>query len=119
VRKLEASERMVKGLIALIRTVRDPELRALALFVLVLFATGTVFYSLVEGWSVLDALYFSVMTLLTIGYGDLVPTTAGSKLFTILYVIIGAGVLVGFITLVAGRAMDLPRPHLKRSGSEG
>lgn len=64
----------------------------------------------------LDSLYFSVMTLLTVGYGDFVPTTPGSKAFTILYVIIGAGILVGFITLVAREAMGLPRG--KDPGSE-
>jgi voltage-gated potassium channel len=109
---------MVKGLIALIRTVRKPELRGLAFLVLTLFACGTVFYSVVEDWSVLDSLYFSVMTLLTAGYGDLVPTTAGSKVFTIFYVIVGAGILVGFITLVAREAMGLPRPDQGHSGSE-
>ena len=101
---------MVRGLIALIRTVREPELRGLAVFVLTLFGGGTVFYNRVEGWSVLDSLYFSVMTLLTVGYGDFVPSTAGSKVFTMLYVIVGAGALVGFITVVARQATGLPRP---------
>jgi voltage-gated potassium channel len=87
------------------------------LFVLTLFGAGTVFYTAVEGWSVLDSLYFSVMTLLTVGYGDFVPTTAGSKVFTMLYVIVGAGVLVGFITLVAREAMGLPRPGRGNQGA--
>jgi voltage-gated potassium channel len=99
---------MVKGLIALIRTLRDPELRGLALLVVILFAFGTVFYTLVEDWSGRDSLCFSVMTLLTVGYGDLVPTTAGSKVFTMLYVLIGVGILVAFITMVAREAVGLP-----------
>jgi voltage-gated potassium channel len=89
--------------------------------VLILFGFGTIFYSLVEGWGVLDSLYFSVMTLLTVGYGDLVPTTDASKAFTILYVLVGAGILVGFITLVAREAMGLPpdRDDASRGASAG
>jgi hypothetical protein len=109
---------MVKGLIALIRTVREPELRGLALFVLTLFGAGTVFYTVVEDWSVLDALYFSVMTLLTVGYGDLVPTTDANKVFTMLYVIVGAGALVAFVTVVARQAAGLPLPQRKGPDSK-
>ena len=105
-----------QGLIELFRTVRHPALWGLALLVLFLFACGTVFYSVVEGWSVLDSLYFSVMTLLTVGYGDLVPTTAASKVFTVLYVLVGAGILVGFIPIFAREAMSLPTGN--DSGSE-
>ena len=47
-----------------------------------------------EGWSVVDALYFCFMTTSTIGYGDLVPTTATSKIFTIVYSILSIGVFV-------------------------
>jgi voltage-gated potassium channel len=58
----------------------DPEFRAIALMVAVLLAVGTVFYSNVEGWSLLDAMYFSMITLTTVGYGDLAPRTAAGKL---------------------------------------
>ena len=57
--------------------------------VLVILATGTTFYTLVEGWTVIEALYFTVITLTTIGYGDLHPTTEFSRLFTIFFVLAG------------------------------
>jgi hypothetical protein len=74
----------------------DPEFRVIALMTAALLAVGTTFYSNVEGWSVLDALYFSVITLATVGYGDLVPHTAAGKIFTMMYLMLGIGLIVAF-----------------------
>jgi voltage-gated potassium channel Kch len=57
---------------------------------------GTVVYSALEGWSVVDSLYFSVVALATVGFGDLVPTTDVGKLFTVGYIITGIGILAAF-----------------------
>jgi hypothetical protein len=54
-----------------------------------LLVIGTVFYSVVEGWSPLDSLYFSMITLTTVGYGDLTPSTPASRSFTVLYILVG------------------------------
>ena len=83
---------------------RDAEFRAMFYWVIGLLALGTWFYARVEGWSGLDALYFSVITLTTVGYGDFSPQTPGGKLFTIFYVLIGLGIISGFIILLAERA---------------
>lgn len=82
---------------AFIRSLKDPEFRAMLLVVFGLLVSGTLFYSGVEGWPVVDALYFSVMTLATVGCGDLSPSTELSKIFTILYVVVGVGVFLSFI----------------------
>ncbi len=84
----------------------DPRFRAAGFLVVVLLATGTVFYWRIEDWTVLDALYFSVITLTTVGYGDLAPTRAPSKVFTIVYILIGLGILVSFLSMVAQHAVD-------------
>lgn len=66
-----------------------------------LLASGTFFYSTFEGWGVIDSIYFCIMTLSTVGYGDLHPTTGLTKIFTIIYLILGGGIFIGFITKVA------------------
>ncbi len=64
---------------------------------------GTWFYSRVEGWGVLNSLYFSVITLTTVGYGDFSPQTPAGKIFTMLYIMIGLGLISGFVILLAER----------------
>jgi voltage-gated potassium channel len=66
-----------------------------ALFVLTL---GTIFYHFVEHFSWLNAYYFSVVSLTTVGYGDLAPHTAAGKIFTTFYVMFGIGIITTFIT---------------------
>jgi voltage-gated potassium channel len=51
-------------------------------------------------------LFFSVVTLTTVGYGDLVPSTAAGKVFTILYILVGIGIILGFVNAVAERSME-------------
>ena len=55
---------------------------------------GVLVYHWLEGWSYLDALYFCVVSLATVGYGDLTPTTPFARLFTIVYLINGIGILL-------------------------
>jgi hypothetical protein len=80
---------------------RDPETKILALAALGVIAVGTVAYVLIEGWSVIDAIYFCVVTLATVGYGDLHPTTDVGKVFTVGYILAGIGIIAAFITELA------------------
>jgi hypothetical protein len=66
-------------------------LAALVLFV------GIVFYTRVEHWSLVNAVYFCVVTLGTVGYGDITPTTDFGKIFTIFYIAVGLSVIGGFL----------------------
>ena len=84
---------------------RDPETRALPVAAAALVLTGTLFYWRFEDWTIIEALYFCVVTLTTVGYGDLAPTSAGTQIFTIIYILTGFGVLVGLLTSVAEQYM--------------
>jgi voltage-gated potassium channel Kch len=74
----------------------DSEFRFLLFFILALLTGSTIFYCNIENWSIIDSLYFSVMTMATIGYGDFVPTTPFSKVFTIIYTFLSIGAFVSF-----------------------
>lgn len=93
-------------------TFKDQRYRALFFWMAILIFGGTIFYRQVEGWSWLDALYFCVITLSTIGYGDLTPTTPTAKLFTIVYVFIGLSFFVSFINLLAKQRQDIRRRRM-------
>ena len=61
-------------------------------------ATGTVVYHYVQQLGWVDAYYLSVVTLATVGYGDITPSTTLGKLFTTLYIFIGVEILTIFIS---------------------
>jgi voltage-gated potassium channel len=46
---------------------RDPETKALPVVVGLLLLTGTIFYWAAEDWTLIQSLYFSVVTLTTVG----------------------------------------------------
>jgi hypothetical protein len=58
---------------------------------------GTVVFSVIEPTTEapIDALYLSAMTLSTVGYGDIVPTTIPSKAFGIVYALVGLSFFCG------------------------
>lgn len=88
-----------KLLVALWRGIKeDEEFRALLILLTTLLVGATYFYWHIEGWSIIDSLYFSIMTMSTIGYGDFVPTTTFSKLFTIIFAILSIGIFVAVVS---------------------
>lgn len=85
---------------------KDPEFQVLLALTAIVLATGTLFYHENEGWTLLDSLYFSVVTLTTVGYGDLSPNNPAGKIFTMVYLIVGIGILFGFINTIAHYAVE-------------
>ncbi|GGO53008.1 voltage-gated potassium channel [Roseovarius pacificus] len=59
---------------------------------LALIGGGTVFFHHVEGWSWLDSYFFTVVTLSTVGYGELVPATPMGKIGTTVFIGLGLGI---------------------------
>ncbi len=94
--------------------IKQPETRALLLLACLVLIVGVVFYVNVEHWTVVNAVYFCVVTLGTVGYGDITPTTDLGKLFTVAYIVVGLGVIGGFFATL-GKLID-PQKFLSLRG---
>lgn len=92
------------------------QFRATAAIAAIMIGFGTVFYHIVEHFKWLDSLYFCVVTLATVGYGDFVPKTDLGKAFTIFYILVGVGIIATFANLLIKKAA-LKR-HLEKSDAK-
>jgi voltage-gated potassium channel Kch len=97
---------------------KKPRFRSILVWMAILLASGTIFFSWVEGWSLLDSLYFSIVTLTTVGYGDLSPNTEIGKAFTILYIIFGMILIAASISVLAMERQVARTQQTERSMKE-
>ena len=69
-------------------------------------ALGVAVYSQYTGWSVLECIYFVVVTLSSVGFGDLTPQTDVMRLFTSAYILVGVGILGTALGEVVSSLLD-------------
>ena len=71
---------------------------------------GTLWYWLVEDFSVVDALYQSVITISTVGFGEISPLDTSGRLFTIGLIVVGVATVVytlgGFVGMLIDSSVD-------------
>lgn len=90
--------RMAKAIAA---AFQNPNVIAALTVLGVIAFTSALVYMLLEGWSFLDALYFCIVTMSTVGYGDFSPHTALGKIYTIFFLFVGIGIFVLAVTAIA------------------
>lgn len=78
---------------------------------------GTIGFILLEKLSFLDALYLTVVSITTVGYGDIVPVTTGGKIFAMIIIIFGISSFVSILTnlfqwFVRRRELNLHRHRI-------
>jgi voltage-gated potassium channel len=77
-------------------------LPAILLLLIVIFV-GIVWYSLVEKWTPLEAVYMVITTLFTVGFQEVRPLSSSGKIFT-MFIIVGG---VGSAIYAAGQAVEI------------
>jgi len=72
------------------------------LLAILLICCGTAGYMIIEGWRAIDALYMTIITLTTVGYGEVYPLSDAGHVYTIALIITG----VGFFLYVIGAVIQ-------------
>ena len=78
----------------------DPLRFRLTVNLMIFFAvliSGTLVFTYLENRSLIDAFYYVIVTIATVGYGDVHPVTTAGKVFAILLIITGVGTFLGVI----------------------
>jgi voltage-gated potassium channel len=85
---------MVGGLVA-------SHVRTLVVAVVALVVVGSIGYVVIEGWSLGDGLYMTVITMTTVGFKEVRELDGAGRFWTILLAVAGVGVIFGTIGIVA------------------
>lgn len=78
---------------------RTEKLRLIVYLSIFLFVmvTGTFGFMLLEGLPLASAAYFTIVTIATVGYGDIAPVTDPGRILAIVLIITGVGTFVGLL----------------------
>src|SRR5699024_3250795 len=81
---------------ALGKAMARPVFQSLLLTLFLILLSGTLFYTQVEGWHVLDAVYFGGVSL----------STSTGKIFTMMYLLVGVGIMISLLAMIAKEVIN-------------
>jgi voltage-gated potassium channel len=90
--------------------------RILLATVIFLVTAGTYLFHVIEKLSWLDAYYFCVVTLATVGYGDITPKTPAGKILDTIYIFLGVGIITTFFSYRLKKRADKYEERHNRKG---
>jgi voltage-gated potassium channel len=79
-----------------------------------IYVISVLFFHVVEGWSFLDAAYYTTVTLATVGYGDFTPKTSLGKIGAIVLIFSGISTAFFVITNFGAIREKTIDPHVHR-----
>jgi voltage-gated potassium channel len=81
----------------------NPKQRIIFLVILIIgvISSGTIGYSLIEGWTFFEALYMTIITLTTVGYMEVHPLSNAGRFFTIALILTGVGSMLYSLSIGA------------------
>ena len=80
---------------------------------------GMVGFHHFEHWNWIESFYFTVTTLTTVAYGDLHPTTDGSRLFAAIFVLLSVGVALTALTTLGTAYLERRTSRLSKRRAIG
>jgi len=78
----------------------------LILAVMAVLVIGTGGFMAIEGWDLLDSLWMTAITLTTVGFGEVHPLSPQGKIFTLVILFLGMGVIVSGASMVTAFVVE-------------
>ncbi len=100
--------RLVSALTRLSRSAFEDPIRRLQLsliLLVVLNVIGTIMYMLIEGWTFIDSFYMTVITIGTVGFGEVQTLSPAGRVFTVILIYLGIGTATTALTNAAALAL--------------
>lgn len=101
------------------RSKRETQVAAAGVTIVVWLGIGTVMFRILEDWTWIQSLYFSVVTLSTIGYGDLHPTTDIARLATVIYIVFGVVTVLAAFTIIGTAKLEKRTKKISNRRDQG
>jgi voltage-gated potassium channel len=82
------------------------KLTGIVFILAVIILTGTLGYSTLEGWSLLESLYMTIITLSSVGFMEVHPLSNSGRIFTMVLILCGSGVLIYGISVITAFVVE-------------
>ncbi len=73
---------------------------------LLVLSFGTTGYMVIEGWSVLDSVYMTVITMTTVGYAEVRPLSVAGRIFNLFVMLGGVGLMLYILTVTVQAVVE-------------
>ena len=93
---------------------RKASFNILFLLPVLVILIGSIGFMLLENLSFIDAVYFTIVTISTVGYGDVHPTSTGSKIFGIIIIVFGIGTFLTIVSNITQMLIQRGRERLRK-----
>lgn len=88
------------------KVIRNQKLLTLGLLLVAILVGGTAGYMVISGVSLLDALYMTIISITTVGYREIIPLTPSGKIFTIVVIVLGLGIVFYFLQTIVEDTLE-------------